>query len=146
MHSIILVAFPDEGNNFIVNPYAGAVAQNSGLNSSGFAWVLTAQFGPPAWGGVTEVYFHYLNQYCDSPLEAYQYLKETPRAGVTGAFVMQQKAVRDRTNSIITCNKQFFCFNLVTQLFHIINHDGGIVDIAFNDIPSQGNARAILYV
>ena len=87
MHSLILIAFPDEGNSFIANPYAGAVVQNSGMNSSGFAWVLTAQFGPPAWGVVTEIYFHYLSQYCQSPLEAYQYLEETPRAGVTGAFV-----------------------------------------------------------
>lgn len=87
MHSLILIAFPDEGQSFIANPYAGAVVQNSGMNSSGFAWVLTAQFGPPAWGLVTEVYFHYLSQYCKSPLEAYQYLEKTPRAGVTGAFL-----------------------------------------------------------
>lgn len=87
MHSLILIAFPDEGYSFIANPYAGAIVQNSGMNSSGFAWVLTAQFGPPAWGVVTEVYFHYLNQYCKLPIEAYEYLEETPRAGVTGAFV-----------------------------------------------------------
>jgi len=92
MHSIILVAFPDEGFSFIANPHAGAVVSNSGMNTSGFAWVLTAQFGPPAWGVVTEVYFHYLNQYCGSPNEAYQFLENTPRAGVTGAFVTSDAA------------------------------------------------------
>lgn len=87
MNSLILIAFPKEGPSFITNPYAGSVAQNSGMNSSGFAWVLTAQFGPPAWGVVTEVYFHYLSQYCKTPQEAYQFLEKTPRAGVTGAFL-----------------------------------------------------------
>jgi len=88
MHNLILIAFPDNGPSFIANPYAGAVVQNSGMNRSGFAWVLTAIFGPPAWGVVTEIYFHYLTQYCDSPAEARKFLESTPRAGVTGNFVM----------------------------------------------------------
>lgn len=88
MHSLILIAFPDKGPSFIANPYAGAVVQNSGMNSSGLAWVLTAIFGPPAWGVVTEVYFHYLAQYCDSPAKAQSFLESTPRAGVTGNFIM----------------------------------------------------------
>jgi len=88
MQTLILIAFPDEGYSFIANPYAGAVVQNSGMNSAGFAWVLTAILGPPIWGVVTEVYFHYLTQYCGSPDEAIEYLISTPRAGVTGTFVM----------------------------------------------------------
>ena len=88
MHNLILIAFPDTGPSFIANPYAGAVVQNSGMNKSRFAWVLTAIFGPPSWGVVTEVYFHYLTQYCNSPAEAQKFLESTPRAGVTGNFVM----------------------------------------------------------
>jgi hypothetical protein len=88
MQTLILIAFPKDGYAFIANPYAGAVVQNSGMNSEGFAWVLTAILGPPIWGVVTEVYFHYLTQYCASPAQAIEYLKSTPRAGVTGTFVM----------------------------------------------------------
>lgn len=105
VNTLILIAFPDEGPSFIMNPHAGGLVQNSGMNSSGFAWVLTAIFGPPIWGVVTEVYFHYLAQYCESPAEAQEYIENSPRAGVTGTFPMSDAA---GNISVIECNSQAF--------------------------------------
>lgn len=95
MNSIILIAIPDEGISWIANPYAGATVQNSGMNSAGLAWIMTALGGGPGgsvWGLASEFYFHYLNQYCESPEEAREYLETTPRAGVTGGFLMSDGA------------------------------------------------------
>lgn len=88
VNSIILIAFPDEGYSFVANPMAGSMSENSGLNSAGFAWVFTAQWGEPIWGVANEVFFHSLDQNCASPKEATDLLEEAPRAGVTGAFLM----------------------------------------------------------
>jgi hypothetical protein len=64
-----------------------------GLNSSGFAWVMTANFSKkPPWGVMPEIPFHYLTQYCKSPAEAQQYIKSIPRTGATGNFVMSDAA------------------------------------------------------
>ena len=91
VNSVVLVAFPEEGNSFVSNPMAGSVSENSGLNSTGFSWVFTAQWGEPIWGVANEVSFHYLDQYCGSPQDAVDFLEGIPRAGVTGAFLLTAK-------------------------------------------------------
>lgn len=91
VNSVVLVAFPEEGNSFVSNPMAGSVSENSGLNSTGFSWVFTAQWGEPIWGVANEVSFHYLDQYCSSPQDAVDFLEGIPRAGVTGAFLLTAK-------------------------------------------------------
>lgn len=88
VNSVVLVAFPSEGNAFVSNPMAGSVSENAGLNSAGFSWVFTAQWGEPIWGVVNEVSFHNMVQNCNSPDEAVSFLESVPRAGVTGAFVL----------------------------------------------------------
>lgn len=88
VNSVVLVAFPTEGNAFVSNPMAGSVSENAGLNSAGFSWVFTAQWGEPIWGVVNEVSFHQMVQNCNSPEEAVSFLDSIPRAGVTGAFVL----------------------------------------------------------
>lgn len=87
-NSIILLAYPEEGNYFFSNPMAGSVSENAGLNSAGYAWVFTAQWGPPIWGVINEVFFHNMVQNCSTPDEAIEFLNNSPRAGVTGAFLM----------------------------------------------------------
>lgn len=91
VNSVVLVAFPDEGNSFVSNPMAGSMSENSGLNGEGFSWVFTAQWGEPIWGVANEVSFHYLDQYCGSPQDAVDFLESIPRAGVTGAFLLTAK-------------------------------------------------------
>lgn len=88
LNVIILVAFPDDGHSYVAKACAGSVAGNGGMNSEGFAWVLTAQWGEPIWGVATEVFFHYLSQYSDGTADATRFLRNSPRAGVTGAFMM----------------------------------------------------------
>lgn len=88
VNSIVLLAFPDEGYSFVANPMAGSMSENSGLNSEGFAWVFTAQWGEPIWGVANEVFFHCMDQNCANPQQAIDLLEEAPRAGVTGAFLM----------------------------------------------------------
>jgi hypothetical protein len=93
MDTVILLAFPTDGESFVSQPYSGRVNANYAMNSSGFAWTLTAisQWGPDGgsfWGLITEVYFHYLAQIAKSPEEAIEYLMSTPRAGVTGGITM----------------------------------------------------------
>jgi hypothetical protein len=59
------------------------------MNGKGFAWTMTAIMSDnPVWGVAPEVYFHYLAQLTASPAEALEYLKSTPRAGVTGGFIL----------------------------------------------------------
>jgi hypothetical protein len=88
MGFLILVAYPTDGYPFVTFPHAGRVAGNHGMNSKGFAWTMDAA---PAlhslWGVTSEVYFHYLNQYCASSAEAQNYLESTTRGGVTGLFI-----------------------------------------------------------
>lgn len=91
VNSVVLVAFPDEGNSFVSNPMAGSMSENSGMNGTGFSWVFTAQWGEPIWGVANEVSFHYLDQYCSSPQDAVDFLDSIPRAGVTGAFLLTAK-------------------------------------------------------
>ena len=88
VNSVILLAYPEEGYSFIANPMAGSVSENAGLNSAGYAWVFTAQWGPPIWGVINEVFFHSMVQNCASPDEAIELLENAPRAGVTGSFLM----------------------------------------------------------
>jgi predicted choloylglycine hydrolase len=93
MNTVILVAFPTDGASFVSVPYAGRVNGNSAMNSYGLAWTLTALFpAKPLWGLVTEVYFHYLAQVTKTPAEAQEYLKSTPRAGVTGGVTTSDAA------------------------------------------------------
>ena len=42
----------------------------------------------PVWGMPPEVYFHYLAQVASSSAEALEYLKSTPKGGVTGGFIL----------------------------------------------------------
>lgn len=93
IQNLILIAFPAEGSSFISIPIAGTVTFNAALNRAGFAWATTAIYSPePIWGLASEGYFHYLAQYCTSPDEARKYLASTPRAGVTGDFIMSDAA------------------------------------------------------
>jgi hypothetical protein len=93
IRNLILIAFPAEGSPFISIPIAGTVTFNAALNRAGFAWATTAIYGPePIWGLASEGYFHYLAQFCTSPDEARKYLATTPRAGVTGDFIMSDAA------------------------------------------------------
>ncbi len=88
MDSIILLAFPEHGASFVSQTYAGRVSSNYAMNSEGFAWTMTAIMSDaPVWGVAPEVYFHYLAQLTASPAEALEYLKSTPKAGVTGGFI-----------------------------------------------------------
>lgn len=91
VNSIVLVAFPEEGNSFIANPMAGSISENAGINSKGFSWVFTAQWGEPIWGVPNEISFHYMDQYCNSTDDAVEFLDSIPRASVTGAFLMTNK-------------------------------------------------------
>lgn len=88
MDSVILLAFPKNGASFVSQTYAGRVNSNYAMNSKGFAWTMTAIMSDaPAWGIAPEVYFHYLAQIATSPSEALEYLKSTPKGGVTGGFI-----------------------------------------------------------
>jgi len=93
---VILIAFPSEGEQFISLAEAGRVAANFGANSQ-FGWTMPAAVTAPwsacpsSWGVTSEVYFHYLQQYCKSPQDAVTYLNETPKGGVTGLFVFANK-------------------------------------------------------
>ncbi|MBN1568217.1 MAG: hypothetical protein JXA73_10245 [Acidobacteria bacterium] len=88
MDNIILLAFPRHGAGFVSQTYAGRVSSNFAMNSKGFAWTMTAIMSDaPVWGVAPEVYFHYLAQLTASPAEALEYLKSTPKAGVTGGFI-----------------------------------------------------------
>jgi hypothetical protein len=89
MDSVILLAFPKEGASFVSQTYAGRVNSNYAMNSKGFTWTMTAIMSDtPAWGVPPEVYFHYLAQIATSPAEALEYLKSTPKGGVTGGFIL----------------------------------------------------------
>lgn len=88
MDSAILLAFPKNGVSFVSQTYAGRVNSNYAMNSKGFAWTMTAIMSDaPVWGIAPEVYFHYLAQIATSPSEALEYLKSTPKGGVTGGFI-----------------------------------------------------------
>lgn len=94
---IILFAYPAEGEPFVSLTMAGKVTNNTGMNSH-FAWVMTAAVTHPAtpcastWGVNSEVYHHYLQQYCKSPKEAMEFLDSTPAGGVTGIFLFAGKS------------------------------------------------------
>ena len=89
MDNIILLAFPRRGASFVSQTYAGRVNSNYGMNSNGLAFTMTAIMSDgPVWGVAPEVYFHYLAQMTASPVEALEYLKSTPKAGVTGGFIL----------------------------------------------------------
>ncbi|MFH0727865.1 MAG: C45 family autoproteolytic acyltransferase/hydrolase [Pseudomonadota bacterium] len=88
MDNIILIAFPNSGHSFVSQGYAGRVNANSAMNSNGLAWSMTAILSDaPVWG-LTEVYFHYLAQIASTRTEAIDYLKNTPRGGVAGGFIL----------------------------------------------------------
>lgn len=89
MNTVILIAFPRDGASFVTITYAGRPSSNSGMNNHGLAWSLTAIWDKePIWGLPCEAYFHYLNQLARSPQEAIDFLKSTPRAGVTGGIIL----------------------------------------------------------
>ena len=94
---VILFAFPNDGERFVNLTVAGKVTNNTGMNSK-YAWVMTAAVTNPflecasSWGVPSEVYHHYLQQYCKSPAEAMKYVEETPRGGVTGIFLFADRS------------------------------------------------------
>jgi hypothetical protein len=94
---VILFAYPDEGESFVALTMAGKVSNNTGMNRH-FAWIMTAAVTHPmtdcasSWGVTSEVYHHYLQQYCKSPEEAMAYLDSTPSGGVTGIFLFADKS------------------------------------------------------
>ncbi len=93
---VILFAYPDDGETFVALTMAGKVTNNTGMNSN-FSWVMTAAVTHPetdcasSWGVTSEVYHHYLQQYCKSPEEAMAFLDSTPSGGVTGIFLFADK-------------------------------------------------------
>ena len=108
MDNIILLAFPKEGASFVSQTYAGRVNGNSAMNSKGFSWTMTAIMSDnPAWGMPPEVYFHYLAQMTASSDEALEYLKSTPKGGVTGGFILT-----DASGNI-------FAFEGISDKFHL---------------------------
>jgi hypothetical protein len=93
---VVLVAFPTEGERFVALTDAGRIANNQGMNGK-YGWVMPAAVTDPrdcpsSWGVTSEVYFHYLMQYCKSPQDAVKYLDKTPRGGVTGLFLFADKS------------------------------------------------------
>ena len=94
---VILFAYPNEGEPFVNLTMAGKVTNNTGMNRN-FAWVMTAAVTHPAkscaisWGVTSEVYHHYLQQYCKSPKDAMDYLDSTPSGGVTGIFLFADQS------------------------------------------------------
>jgi hypothetical protein len=90
---VIVLAFPDEGPSYTSFGTIGRPHDQMGLNSAGFAWIMTANFSKkPPWGVMPEIPFHYLTQYCKSPTEAQKYIESIPRTGATGNFVMSDAA------------------------------------------------------
>lgn len=88
MDNVILLAFPKNGFSFVGQTYAGRINSNYAMNSKGLAWTMTAIMSDaPVWGVAPEVYFHYLAQIASTPAEAIEYLKATPKGGVTGGFI-----------------------------------------------------------
>lgn len=88
MDNVILLAFPKTGLSFVGQTYAGRINSNYAMNSKGLAWTMTAIMSDaPVWGVAPEVYFHYLAQIASTPAEALEYLKSTPKGGVTGGFI-----------------------------------------------------------
>lgn len=94
---IILFAYPEEGEPFVSLTMAGKVSNNTGMNRH-FAWVMTAAVNHPftpcasSWGVPSEIYHHYLQQYCELPQDAMDYLDSTPVGGVTGIFLFAEKS------------------------------------------------------
>jgi hypothetical protein len=93
---VILVAFPADGERFVNLTMAGKITNNTGMNRR-YAWIMTAAVTDPrdcpsSWGVPSEVYHHYLQQYCKSPAEAVSYLESTPRGGVTGIFLFADRS------------------------------------------------------
>lgn len=123
---VILVAFPNHGYPFINLAQAGRVASNSGMNDH-YSWTMTAAVNAPwmacasSWGVTSEVYFHYLLQYCKSPSEAVKYIKSTPVGGVTGNFLFADSSGKIFVYEVGACgsavlkpadigaNKDFIC-------------------------------------
>jgi len=112
---VILIAFPDEGPSFVTLTTNGRMHDQVGMNSSGFAWILTANWAAVTpWGVMPEVHFHYLTQYCESPAEAQQFIEEsTPRSGACGNFVMA-----DAAGNISVTESNADCF-LVRESGHL---------------------------
>jgi len=93
---VVLIAFPTDGERFVALTDAGRIANNQGMNSK-YGWVMPATVTDPrdcpsSWGVTSEVYFHYLMQYCKSPQDAVKYLDKTPKGGVTGLFLFADKS------------------------------------------------------
>ena len=89
MDSMILLAFPRNGASFVSQTYAGRVNSNYAMNSKGLAWTMTAIMSDaPVWGMAPEFYFHYLAEIASSPAEALEFIKSTPKGGVTGGFIL----------------------------------------------------------
>lgn len=106
MEEVILIAFTTDGYSFISNPPSGSVAHNSGVNSNGFAWILTATPQVEcAWGIPPVAFFSYLTQFIGSPGEAEEWLASVPRAGATGNFILSDA---DGYISVFESNAQHF--------------------------------------
>lgn len=89
MHTLMLIAFPEGRPSYVVYPYAGSNSGTSGMNSAGFAWIMTAAPAiQPEWGFPGASFFHAIAELCKSPGEAQQFLKSTPRSGTVGNFIM----------------------------------------------------------
>ena len=86
---IILISFPDDGPSTITFPTIGKSYDQEGMNSNGFAWVMTGNMSEDyGWGIMPEVAFHFLTRYISKPEDAIKWLSEIPRSGAFANFVM----------------------------------------------------------
>ena len=63
---VIIIAYPEEGPNYVAFGTIGKPHCQTGLNSYGFGWAMTMQFNRPDcdWGIDTNIIYHHLVQMC----------------------------------------------------------------------------------
>lgn len=91
---VIIIAYPEEGPNYVAFGTIGKPHCQTGLNSYGFGWAMTMQFNRPDcdWGIDTNIIYHHLVQCCKTKEEAIEWLREVPKFGAVGNFLMTDKS------------------------------------------------------
>ena len=74
---VIIIAYPEEGPNYVAFGTIGKPHCQTGLNSYGFGWAMTMQFNRPDcdWGIDTNIIYHHLVQCCKTKEEAIEWLR-----------------------------------------------------------------------